>query len=119
MEFKEWLLKEMAHFTVPNNLNVQIPHNNKLEKVIAFDMRFELPPAVLDKNSGKVMNQGSKFIAKIPLTSYYLVYNGLEGILPKLVNKNKIKDLIEAGYNLLDNNWWRRALKIGNNWEPL
>jgi hypothetical protein len=98
MNFRQFY--EMASFTLPHSINIDG------EKVQAIDMQFELSPKTLDKN-GKVMNQGSKFIAKMPNSSDYLVYNG-EGY-SIFADRDNLYNLLEKGYELIPKDWWKKA----------
>ena len=119
-DFKEWLKKEMASFMIPNSLQITVPIGDNIEKVIGVDMLFEKDPKTIDKFSFRknVMNQGSKFIAKVPYGSKYFVYNGFNGISDHLISKEKAKEL-EQEYNILDDNWWKKAMVIGSDMEQL
>lgn len=119
MNFKEWLKKEMASFMIPDNLHLTVPIGDNLEKVIGVDMFFEKEPKTIDKFNNTVMNQGSKFIAKVPHGNKYFVYNGLDGISDRLISKEEAKELEQGEYNLLDNNWWKKAMVIGSDMQPL
>lgn len=98
MDFRQFF--EMASFTLPHSIDVNG------ENITAIDMQFELEPKTINKN-GKVMNQGSKFIAKIPNSNTYLVYNG-EGY-SFFSNKSELYDLLKNGYELIPKNWWKKA----------
>lgn len=119
MNFKEWLKKEMASFMVPDSLHLTVPIGDNLEKVIGVDMFFEKDPKTIDKFSNTVMNQGSKFIAKVPHGNKYFVYNGIDGISDHLISKDEAEELEQGEYNLLDDNWWKKAMVIGSDMQPL
>ncbi len=92
MNFAEWLhINEMSSFTIPNGVDFEIPCNRQDRDfgchVGALDMRFEDPPQTKD-GFGRVLNQGSNFVGKIPDTNDYLVYNGKASI------SNNPKELI-------------------------
>lgn len=99
--FDSWKdLFEMASFSLPHSINI------KGKEYSLVDMQFELEPKTLDLN-GNVMNQGSKFFAKIPDSSEYLVYNG-EGY-SDIVNVQDAMRLQELGYQRIPDNWYRKA----------
>ena len=99
--FDSWKdLFEMASFSLPHPIQI----GGKEYSLI--DMQFELEPRTLDIN-GHVMNQGSKFVAKIPEGSNYLVYNG-EGY-SDVVSAQEAMDLQELGYKRIPDNWFRKA----------
>ena len=98
MQFREYL--EMASFTLPHKL--KIGHNI----VSAVDMQFEKAPATVD-STGHVMNQGSKFIAKVPRSSDYISYDGQGS--SEFVKKDNLLDYIRDGYHKIPDNWWKKA----------
>ncbi len=108
--FSEWLKKEnfnswknlfeMASFSLPYSIEI------KGKEYSLVDMQFELEPKTLDVD-GKVMNQGSKFIAKIPDSANYLVYNG-EGYSDIVSGPDAIR-LYELGYQRIPDNWHKKA----------
>lgn len=98
MEFKKWL--EMASFTLP------VPLKIKNKKVNAIDMQFELEPITLNK-TGRVMNQGSKFLAKIPGSDNFIGYDG-DGY-SFLIPKEKALKLLTLDYERVPNNWHFKA----------
>lgn len=94
--FRKFL--EMASFTLPKSIEI----NN--QEVEAIDMQFEKFPKTLDKN-GRVMNQGSKFIAEIPNSNYYVAYDG-KG--KSFITKN-YKQYLDDGYEIINKNWYKKA----------
>lgn len=98
MEFKKWF--EMASFTLP------VPLKIKNKKIHAIDMQFELDPVTLNKN-GRVMNQGSKFLAKIPDSNNFIGYDG-DGY-SFLVSKDKALKLMALDYEKIPNDWYFKA----------
>jgi len=102
MNFKNFF--EMASFTLPEVINFD---GNKVGSV---DMQFELPPKTIDKN-GRVMNQGSKFIAKMPNSNSYLAYDG-KGYSYFINKKDAVDLLISHEYEKIPNNWWEKAIFI-------
>ena len=119
MKFKQWLQKEMASFMLPDTVRIMVPTKDHDEKMIAVDMYFEKQPQDIDKVSGTVMNQGSKFVAKVPYGNKYFVYNGLDGALERLVNKEEAEELIRGEHNLLPDTWWKKAMIIGSDMQPV
>ena len=103
MTFRQYL--EMASFTLPQKVKI----GNDV--VSAVDMQFEKYPQTRNED-GKVLNQGSKFIAKIPESSKYLVYNG-EGF-SEIVDQENVLDFIKKGFQKISNGWWKKALFIKN-----
>jgi hypothetical protein len=101
MEFKCFL--EMASFTLPHPIVIDG------EYVTAVDMQFEKYPRTIN-DSGKVMNQGSKFVAKIPNSSDYIVYDGAGN--SNFINKNDIIEYITKGFNKISGDWWKKAFFI-------
>ena len=123
MNFKKWLtISEMASFTVPPQLDFDIPCDRWKQqdgcKVRGIDMRFEDPPQVLDKN-GKPMNQGSKFVAKLPNEDTYIVYHGMMGLDDKKFSQPEAEALAAGEYTMLPKDWWVRAEPLGVDWEPI
>jgi hypothetical protein len=98
MNFRNFL--EMASFTLPHFINLDG------EKINAIDMQFELSPKTINKN-GKTMNQGSKFIAKMPNSNNYLAYDGKGYSF--FTNKDEIIELLVQGYEKIPNDWWQKA----------
>lgn len=99
INFKKFL--EMASFTLPQNIKI------KNQDYVAVDMMFEKNPRTVNRN-GKIMNQGSKFIAKIPNSKKYLAYDG-QGEA-KIIPNEEAKILeIEKEYEKIPNNWWKKA----------
>ena len=99
INFKEFL--EMASFTLPQNIKI------KNQDYVAVDMMFEKDPRTLNKN-GKIMNQWSKFIAKIPNAKKYLSYDG-QGEARIIPNKEAKILEIEKEYEKIPNNWLKKA----------
>ena len=104
----ECLKKEMASFTIPDSFVITIPAGDSVEKAIAIDMLFEKNPKTIDKDNGMVMNQGSRFIAKLPNKDLYFVYNGLRGLSDELITKEEAYKLSDK-FNILDDIWWKKA----------
>lgn len=99
MNFKNFI--EMASFTLPKLIKI----NDK--NYSAIDMMFEKEPTTYNKD-GRVMNQGSKFVARVPEASEYLAYNG--GGEASFVSSSKAKELIEEeGYEEIPDTWWKKA----------
>ena len=98
MQFKKWL--EMASFTLPAFIKI------KNKKINAIDMQFELEPATLNRH-GRVMNQGSKFVAKLPDNDNFIGYDG-DGYA-FFVPKEKALKLLTLDYERIPNNWWTKA----------
>lgn len=98
MNFKEFL--EMASFTLPQVIDLNG------DKIDAVDMQFELPPRTIDKN-GKTMNQGSRFIARMPNSNNYLAYDGKGYSF--FISKQEMFDLLSQGYEKIPNDWWKKA----------
>lgn len=99
--FKEYL--EMASFSLPRRISI---FGNKYD---AIDMQFEKDPKTLDKN-GHVMNQGSKFFAKVPDSDSYIVYDG-EGY-SQFSSPNKVEILLKLGYEEVPEDWYKKAAFI-------
>jgi hypothetical protein len=98
MKFKKWF--EMASFTLPDSIKIGD------KKFGAIDMQFELHPKTLNRD-GTVMNQGSKFLAKIPVSKNYIGYDGQGYAF--FVSAGKIESLIKSGYTKIPDNWWHKA----------
>jgi hypothetical protein len=101
MEFKQFL--EMASFTLPHPVKI------KDQIVAAVDMQFEKSPPTINQ-SGRVMNQGSNFIARIPNTSIYLAYDGAGHA--KFISKDKIAEYLAAGFQQINDDWWEKAFFV-------
>lgn len=99
MDFRNFF--EMASFTLPYPIVVDG------EVVDAVDMQFEKYPPTLN-DSGRVMNQGSRFVARLPDGSAYLVYDGSGGA--SFVSD--ISDYIRLGFERVVGNWWKKAFFI-------
>jgi hypothetical protein len=95
--------KEMASFSLPRKIEIL---GKEYE---AIDMQFEKEPKTLDKQ-GNVMNQGSKFFAKLPNSDKYIVYDG-EGY-SQFSSPNKIEVLVKLGYEQIPEDWYKKALFI-------
>ena len=120
MNFTEWLyLNEMAYFTVPDGIDLEVPCDDGTCKPYMIDMRFEDPPAVIDKATGKPMGQWSKFMGKIPSSGKYFVYDGTWGLRTKPIPEDRIYNMEKNGYNLLDDDWWERAILVGHDGEMI
>jgi hypothetical protein len=102
--FADWLktknLFEMASFSLPYKIEI------KGKEYSLVDMQFELEPKTLDQN-GNVMNQGSKFIARLPDSKKYLVYNG-EGY-SDILSAQDATSLYKIGYQKIPDNWHKKA----------
>lgn len=98
MTFKNYI--EMASFTLPSPIKI------KDQKVGLIDMQFELEPVTFDDN-GKVMNQGSKFIAKFPDRNSYLIYDG-DGYA-SISSEEEALELLNHGYKKIPDSWWEKA----------
>lgn len=108
--FLDWLKKEkfdtwknlfeMASFSLPHSIEI------KGKKYSLVDMQFELEPKTLDSD-GNVMNQGSKFVAKIPGSSNYIAYDG-EGY-SDILSQQEVVRLYEIGYRRIPDNWYKKA----------
>lgn len=97
--FKDFF-NEMASFSLPSRIKI----NGKEHSLV--DMQFELEPKTLDRN-GRVMNQGSKFFAKIPESDRYLVYDG-KGY-STTYSPSKIELLSKMGYEAVPDDWYKKA----------
>lgn len=102
MNFKQFF-REMASFSLPRKINI----NGK--DYVGIDMMFEKEPKTLDKN-GKVMNQGSKFFAKLPDQEKYVVYDG-KGY-SQFSSPKKIEIFTKLGYEKVPDNWHEKANMI-------
>lgn len=99
MNFKNYI--EMASFTLPKLIKIDDKRYN------AIDMMFEKEPTTYNKD-GKVMNQGSKFIARVPDAGEYLAYNG--GGDAFFVDSKKAEELVsDKGYEDIPDTWWKKA----------
>lgn len=96
--FKEYI--EMASFSLPRKISIFGKEFN------AIDMQFEKEPKTLDKN-GHVMNQGSKFFAKLPDSNNYIVYDG-KGY-SQFSSPNKIDILLKLGFYEDPEDWYKKA----------
>lgn len=103
MQFREYL--EMASFILPHKLRIGD------SVVSAVDMQFEKHPATINSD-GRVMNQGSKFIAKVPQSPDYLSYDGQGS--SEFVKKDNLIDYIKKGFHKIPDNWWKKANFITN-----
>lgn len=117
--FKEWLQREMASFMLPDTVKVKVPTREGDDIMVAVDMYFERPPRDIDKVSGTVMNQGSKFVAKVPFGNAYFVYNGLDGPEHRLVSRRDAEELSKGEHNLLPDDWWKKAMIIGSDMQQV
>ena len=103
MQFREYL--EMASFTLPHKLRIG-------DKIVSMvDMQFEKSPATVNSD-GRVMNQGSMFIAKIPGSLDYLSYDGQGN--SEFVKKVSLSDYMKKGFQKISSNWWKKADFITN-----
>lgn len=93
----------MASFTLPKKISVFGKEYD------AVDMQFEKEPKTLDKN-GHVMNQGSKFFAKLPDSNNYIVYDG-KGY-SQFSSPNKVEILLKLGYEEVPEGWHKKAAFI-------
>jgi hypothetical protein len=98
MKFKDYY--EMASFTLPRKIHI------KDADVNAIDMQFELGRPTVNKY-GKVMNQGSKFLAKIPDSEMYLTYDPDSGA--NFINTNDVEYFLQNGYEEIPDDWWKKA----------
>jgi len=99
--FKEWLrIDEMASFSFPFKIEI------KGKEYSLVDMKFENEPKTYDRD-GHVMNQGSKFLAKIPDSNEYIVYDG-KGY-SKVLLPSEVKGLHQQGYELIPEDWYKKA----------
>lgn len=119
MKFKDWLQKEMASFMLPDTFQIMVPSHDDMEQAIAVDMLFEKQPQNIDKVSDTVMNQGSKFVAKVPFGNKYFVYNGLAGVSDKLISKQEAEILALKDHNMLPEDWYKKAMLIGTDMQPI
>ena len=99
IKFKDFFY-EMASFSLPRKIEIFG------KEYSAVDMQFELPLKTLDKN-GNVMNQGSKFFAKVPNSGKYLVYDG-KGY-SQFSSSNKEEVLLKLGYERVPDDWYKKA----------
>jgi hypothetical protein len=102
LSFKKFF-QEMASFSLPRKISIAGGEYS------AIDMQFEIPPKTLDRN-GNVMNQGSKFFAKIPDSENYIVYDG-KGY-SQFSSPNKEVILIKQGYEKVPDDWHKKAVFI-------
>ncbi len=93
----------MASFTLPHPIVIDG------EYVTAIDMQFEKYPRTIN-DSGRVMNQGSKFVAKIPDSSDYIVYDGAGN--SNFINKENIIEYITKGFSKIGSDWWKKAFFV-------
>jgi len=99
MTFKQFFY-EMASFSLPRKIELFGKDYS------AIDMKFEIPPKTLDRN-GMVMNQGSKFFARIPHTDKYIVYDGAG--YTQFSSPNKEDILLRLGYERVPDDWYKKA----------
>lgn len=103
MNFADWLkIQEMSSFSIPSSMDFEVPcdrqHQDLGCHVGALDMRFEDPPQTRDA-LGRVLNQWSGFVARIPNSKLFLVYD--RGT-PRLVdNTEKVKELLDRNKQTL------------------
>ena len=136
MKFKNWLrLNEMPHFSVHGNLS--IPCNALIhfgmtlpcvpdKKIGMIDMRFEFyPKGGFDWT--KLAGFGGKWIAKIPESTQYLVYDGeaklmfaneamKQGFLSQAQQPGSQS---EKGYVLLPEDWLKYAILLDQDYEVI
>ncbi len=98
MNFKQYF--EMASFTLPHPIKVNGEH------IDAIDMQFEIYPPTKNKE-GKTMNQGSRFIARLPGKNKYIAYDG-KGT-SQFINKSDLPEFMMNSYEIIPNNWWYKA----------
>ena len=120
MNFQKWLnVQEMASFSVSAAEKAAIPCGRvrglpcKDAIIGAIDMRFEGPPAY-DPPFNK-FNNGSKFIAKLPSSSNYLVYHG--GMQP--VEVIDAKEATNLNYPEVPEYWYERAEVMDTNYNVI
>lgn len=95
--------QEMASFSLPRKTSISGEEYN------AVDMQFEIEPKTIDRN-GNVMNQGSKFFAKLPDSENYIVYDGRG--YSQFSSPNKEEILIKQGYERIPDDWHKKAVFI-------
>lgn len=98
INFKQYF--EMASFTLPYSIEINGVY------VDAIDMQFEISPPTKNKN-GKTMNQGSKFIAKIPDKDKYIAYDGKGSAT--FVKQKDMPQLAMDNYEKIPEDWWVKA----------
>jgi len=124
MNFKKWLaINEMASFSLPPNAQFSIPCNSVKLKlppelrekfpcqempVTMIDFRFEGPPSYEPPFNG--FNNGSKFIAKLPNSSEYLIYHGGFFKEPQILPEKQASAL---NYPQIPDYWFVRAELFG------
>lgn len=128
MNFKKWF-NEMASFSLPSNAQFSIPCDSvkiKLPKemqdkfpcqdvpVAMIDFRFEGPPAYPPPFNG--FNNGSKFIARLPNSTEFLVYHGSFSERPQILPASQAQRL---GYPQVPDNWFINAELFGPNDEVI
>lgn len=99
MNFRRFF-QEMASFSLPRTIKIKGDNYN------GIDMMFEKEPKTLDR-SGRIMNQGSKFFAKLPDQNRYIVYDG-KGFA-QFSSPNKIEILSKLGYEQIPDDWHLKA----------
>lgn len=124
MKFKQWLkINEMASFSLPSNAQFSIPCRmiklqlplelqNKLNckdaPITMIDFRFEGPPAYDPPFNG--FHNDSKFIAKLPNSSEYLVHHASLLKSPEILPEKQAKEL---NYPKIPDYWFVRAELFG------
>ena len=98
MDFREWLMNEMAH------LMVEPPVEIAGKKVSFIDMQFELYPDMTNATYAKWIVDG--FAAPIPGSSLWIVYDGRSA-------KARLSSSTE-GKDKVPDDWWNRAYLSSN-----
>jgi|SaaInlV_100m_DNA_2_1039680.scaffolds.fasta_scaffold02443_3 hypothetical protein len=81
MQFRKWLIKEMAHISIDEPIDIGDQKN-----VSMIDMQFELYPDMTQTTLAHWIVNG--FAAKVPNSNYYIVFDGKTG-------KAKVSDSTE------------------------
>jgi len=128
MNFKKWF-NEMASFSLPDKSRFTIPCGivkinlpRKMKKsfpcqdlpITMIDFRFEGPPAY--PSPYNKFNQGSKFIARLPKSSEFIVYHGVSNQVPEILPASQAKKL---NYPQVPDDWFVRAELLGPNYEVI
>lgn len=103
MDFKCFL--EMASFSLPNPIEIDGKY------VTLVDMQFEKDPRTIN-DSGKVMNNGSKFFAKMPGKDAedYLAYDGAG--MSKFISEKDIPRYKTLGFIEIAREWFKKAIFV-------
>ncbi len=94
MQFRKWLIKEMAHISIDEPIDIGDQKN-----VSMIDMQFELYPDTSQTTMGHWIING--FSAKIPNSNFYIVFDGKAG-------KTEISDSTNNKAQVPEN-WWKMA----------